>query len=379
MAQAACQMTFVAGQPTLPTAALRKAKPGRCQLRVAASMLKTPVSISGAPMDAVWKAETFVTPPPETMTRPGVDAPDSMRCRFEKMIRDVQDSVCKAIEDVDGTKFRTDAWTRPGGGGGITRVMQNGNVWEKAGVNVSVVYGSMPPEAYRAAIGKDVDATERVLYFVAGISTVMHPWNPHCASLHGHSRYFQTEDWNGIPGQWWFGGGVDIIPSWVVPEDMAHFHGVCKAVCDRHDPAYYPKFKAWCDEYCLIKHRGETYGLGGFFYDDLNDRDPKELFAFATDAANHMVEAYLPVVKRHINDPYTDKQKEWQQIRRGRYVEFNMVCGRGTAFGLMTGARTESILMALPLTASWMYDYHPAPGSPEADFIDACRNPRSWV
>eukprot|EP00887_Chlorella_sp_A99_P004762 scaffold4.g4762.t1 len=347
MAQATCQVqAFAAGQTVGRKAKVsRAAAPGRRQLHVAASMLNTPVSISGAPVDAVWKTETFVTNPPETLTRPGIDAPDSMRCRFEKMIRDVQDSVCKAIEDVDGTKFRTDAWTRPGGGGGITRVMQNGNVWEKAGVNVSVVYGSMPPEAYRA----------------------------------GGCTYFQTEDWNGIPGQWWFGGGTDITPSWVVPEDMAHFHGVYKAVCDRHDPTYYPKFKAWSDEYFLIKHRGETRGLGGIFYDDLNDRDPEEIFAFATDAANHVAEAYVPVVKRHINDHYTDKQKEWQQIRRGRYVEFNLIYDRGTTFGLKTGGRTESILMSTPLTATWMYDYHPVPGSPEADFIDACKNPRNWV
>lgn len=330
---------------------------------------------------AAIEKEDYVDAPPASLCRPGIDD-NTIRSRFEAMIREGQDSICKAIEEVDGTKFRTDAWTRAAGGGGITRVMQGGNVWEKAGVNVSVVYGTMPAEAYRAAIGHDVkglDKSDRVPFFACGISSVMHPANPHCPTMHFNYRYFETNEWNGIPGQWWFGGGTDLTPIYVVPEDVKHFHGVYKAVCDRHDEAFYPRFKAWCDEYFEIKHRGERRGLGGIFFDDLNDRDPEALFAFAKDALNHVVEAYVPIIKKHKDDAYTAEQKQWQQIRRGKYAEFNLVYDRGTTFGLKTGGRIESILMSLPLTCSWVYDYEPAEGTPEADFMKAARNPPNWV
>lgn len=327
--------------------------------------------------------EDYVDAPPATLVREGIDGPDTMRARFEKLIRGAQDQICAAIEEVDGTSFRQDAWTRAGGGGGITRVIQGGNVWEKAGVAVSVVYGAMPAEAYRAAVGRNIpnlkDA-DRVPFFACGISSVMHPWNPHCPTMHFNYRYFETEDWNGIPGQWWFGGGTDITPSYVNTDDMAHFHGVYKAVCDRHDSAFYPKMKKACDVYFRIPHRGnETRGLGGIFYEDLNDRSQEELLAFATDAVTHVPEAYCPIVVKHKDDAYTPEQKQWQQVRRGRYVEFNLVYDRGTIFGLKTGGRIESILMSMPLTASWMYDLVPDAGSPEADLLDACRNPREWV
>lgn len=332
-------------------------------------------------LQAIEKEE-YVTEVPESLCRAGIDPPDSMRARFEKVIREAQDSIVSAIEDVDGVKFRQDAWTRPGGGGGITRVLQGGNVWEKAGVNVSVVYGSMPAEAYRAAVGHDIknlQNSDRVPFFAAGISSVMHPWNPHAPTMHFNYRYFETEEWNGIPGQWWFGGGTDITPSYLYQEDMQHFHGVYKDVCDRHDPAYYPRFKSWCDEYFLIKHRGERRGLGGIFFDDLNDRDPDTIAAFSKDAVNHVVEAYVPIVKRRKDSEFTPEQKQWQQLRRGRYVEFNLVYDRGTTFGLKTGGRIESILMSLPLSASWMYDNQPEPGTPEHDLLDACKNPREWI
>jgi len=354
-------------------------------------------------------AENYVDEVPVSLLRPGIDTPDTMRARFEKVIRDAQDSICAAISEIDGTPFRQDAWTRESGGGGITRVLQNGKVWEKAGVNVSVVFGSMPPEAYRAATGNShvLDKAKsmggRVPFFAAGVSSVMHPWNPHAPTMHFNYRYFETEEWNGIPGQWWFGGGTDITPNWVVEEDMKHFHGTYKQVCDRHDPEYYPKFKKWCDEYFCIQHRGETRGLGGIFFDDLNDREPEKILAFSTDllrlpvievvkdrepekilafstdAVNHVVEAYCPLVTKHMNDPFTPEEKAWQQMRRGRYVEFNLVYDRGTTFGLKTGGRIESILMSMPLTARWEYDVVPAPGSKEADFIDATKNPRTWV
>jgi coproporphyrinogen III oxidase len=333
--------------------------------------------------DASWN-ETYVDEAPLTLLRTDVDTPDTMRARFEAVIRAAQDSICAAISEVDGTPFHQDAWTREAGGGGITRVLADGNVWEKAGVNVSVVYGSMPPDAYRAATGnpdalKGEAPTGRVPFFAAGISSVMHPRNPHAPTMHFNYRYFETDEWNGIPGQWWFGGGTDITPSFVDEADMKHFHGTYKAVCDRHDPAFYPKFKAWCDDYFLIKHRGERRGLGGIFFDDLNDRDADKLLAFSTDAVNSVVDAYVPLVARHKDDAYTDDEKDWQQMRRGRYVEFNLVYDRGTIFGLKTGGRIESILMSLPLTSRWEYDHVPAPGSKQAELLDACCNPRTWV
>ena len=314
--------------------------------------------------------------------QPTTNQNNRIRARFEKLVRKAQLSICAAIEEVDGTKFRTDAWTRAGGGGGITKVIQGGNVWEKAGIAVSVVYGTMPAQAYRAAVGRNIPnltENDRVPFFACGISSVMHPWNPHCPTMHFNYRYFETEDWNGIPGQWWFGGGTDITPSYVVPEDLAHFHGTYKQVCDRHDPAFYDKMKKACDEYFTIAHRKETRGLGGIFYDDLNDRDPEKLFAFADDAVNHVAESYCPIIVKHKDDPYTPEQKQWQQLRRGRYVEFNLVYDRGTIFGLKTGGRIESILMSMPLTASWMYCQEPEQGTPEWDLLDACRNPREWI
>jgi len=319
---------------------------------------------------------------PETMLRSGEG---SMRAKFERNIREAQDSICAAIEAADGTKFHQDSWTRPGGGGGITRVLNQGNVWEKAGVNVSVVYGSMPAEAYRAATGNAeaaVPAGEdpgRVPFFAAGISSVMHPWNPKAPTMHFNYRYFETEPWNGLPSRWWFGGGTDITPSYVFEEDMEHFHGTYKAVCDRHDPEYYPKFKKWCDEYFMIKHRGETRGLGGIFFDDQNDRDADQIYEFSRDCVQNVVPSYVPLVEKHKDDPFTEKEKEWQQIRRGRYVEFNLVYDRGTTFGLKTGGRIESILMSLPLTARWEYDHEPEEGSPEAELLKYTREARDWV
>eukprot|EP00270_Netrium_digitus_P011736 TRINITY_DN3744_c0_g1_i2.p1 TRINITY_DN3744_c0_g1~~TRINITY_DN3744_c0_g1_i2.p1 ORF type:complete len:440 (+),score=96.07 TRINITY_DN3744_c0_g1_i2:84-1403(+) len=312
----------------------------------------------------------------------------SMRARFEKMIFEAQSTICTAVEEVDGCKFREDSWARAGGGGGISRVLQDGNVWEKAGVNVSVVYGTMPREAYRAATSRgeksngSASSGDRIPFFAAGISSVMHPKNPFAPTMHFNYRYFETEAPEGVdeaPRAWWFGGGTDITPSYIFEEDMKHFHGVQKAACDKHDTLFYPKFKKWCDEYFLIKHRGERRGLGGIFFDDLNDRDPGQLLAFSTECANAVVPAYIPLVRRRKDTPFTEAQQQWQQLRRGRYVEFNLVYDRGTTFGLKTGGRIESILMSLPLTARWEYDQTPEEGSEEANLLDACRNPREWV
>ncbi|URD73953.1 Coproporphyrinogen-III oxidase [Musa troglodytarum] len=289
-------------------------------------------------------------------------APITVRARFERMIREVQDDVCAAIEAADGGgTFKEDVWSRPGGGGGISRVLQDGGVWEKAGVNVSVVYGIMPPEAYRAAKGEAKAAggdssvkAGPVPFFAAGISSVLHPKNPFAPTLHFNYRYFETDapqDAPGAPRQWWFGGGTDFTPAYIFEEDVKHFH----------------------------KHRGERRGLGGIFFDDLNDYDQEMLLAFSTECAKSVVPAYIPIIERRKDTPFTEKNKAWQQLRRGRYVEFNLVYDRGTTFGLKTGGRIESILVSLPLTARWEYVHQPEEGSEEWKLLDACINPKEWI
>ena len=332
---------------------------------------------------AMIEDEVALEEAPLTLLRPGGEGDSNeMRAKFEKMVREAQNDICKAIEDLDGGKFHEDAWERPGGGGGISRVLQGGKVFEKAGINVSVVYGQMPPEAYRAATGEQGVGSETIPFFAAGISSVMHPINPMAPTVHFNYRYFETDapkDDPNAPKAWWFGGGTDLTPSYIFDDDVAHFHGILKDACDKHDPEYYPKFKQWADDYFLIKHRGERRGVGGVFFDDMNDRPKEELLAFATDMAQAVVPAYVPLVAKHKDDSFTQEQKDWQQMRRGRYVEFNLVYDRGTTFGLKTGGRIESILMSLPLTARWQYDMQPKEGSREADALDAFKNPRTWL
>ncbi|KAL6659285.1 hypothetical protein ACP70R_003325 [Stipagrostis hirtigluma subsp. patula] len=330
-------------------------------------------------------------------------SPDSARARFERVIRRVQAEVCAALEAVEGggARFREDAWTRPGGGGGISRVLQGGRVFEKAAVNVSVVYGVMPPEAYRAArpdaaAAAGGEKAGPVPFFAAGVSSVIHPMNPFAPTMHFNYRYFETEapktisetmeddapfsaDAPGAPRQWWFGGGTDLTPSYIIEEDVKHFHSVQKQVCDKFDPTFYPRFKKWCDEYFYIKHRGERRGVGGIFFDDLNDYDQETLLHFATECADSVLPAYIPIVERRKDTPFTEEHKAWQQLRRGRYVEFNLVYDRGTTFGLKTGGRIESILVSLPLTARWEYDHKPEVGTEEWKLLDTCVNPKEWV
>ncbi|CAJ1949675.1 unnamed protein product [Cylindrotheca closterium] len=335
------------------------------------------------PVSIGWDSHQAVEKIPDSLVREG-DGPEGnypMRSKFEKMCREAQISITKAIEDIDGdANFREDCWTRANGGGGMSRVLSGGKVFEKAGVNLSVVYGSMPQEALQAATERGIDRSkgmapgERVPFFACGLSSVMHPKNPHCPTMHFNYRYFETDG-----GVWWFGGGTDITPSYVNEEDMKHFHGTYKEVCDKHDPEYYKEFKAWADRYFVIQHRNETRGLGGIFFDDQNDKDPEEHFAFSEECLNSVVKAYGPIIEKHKNDEFTEQEKEWQLMRRGRYVEFNLVYDRGTVFGLKTGGRIESILMSLPETARWEYNHIPEPGTPEYDFIDACKTPREWV
>lgn len=319
--------------------------------------------------------------PPTFIRAPGEGGTSgNMRERFEAMIRKAQDDICAQVEKLDGGKFHEDAWVRENGGGGISRVLQGGNVFEKAGVNVSVVYGTMPPEAVAAASSRGVTRDvgykpgEPVPFFAAGVSSVMHPWNPMAPTMHFNYRYFETDR-----GLWWFGGGTDLTPSYLYEEDAQHFHGSLKKACDRHDAEYYPKFKQWCDDYFLIKHRNERRGLGGIFFDDLNDRPADDIFKFSEDCVNSVCDGYLPIVERRKDEAFTEEQKKWQQLRRARYVEYNLVYDRGTVFGLKTGGRIESILMSLPLTARWEYDHKPEKGSWEDKTLDALVTPRAWA
>ena len=301
-----------------------------------------------------------------------------MRDKMEQMIRRAQSQICDAVSGVDGGEFREDSWERPGGGGGTSRVLQGGEVFEKAGVNVSVVHGTLSEQAARSMRGgKDGDAITRD-FFACGISLVIHPHNPMVPTVHANFRYFERGS-SENPSAWWFGGGADLTPSYLFEDDAVHFHTVFKEACDGFDPAYYPRFKKWCDEYFFIKHRGETRGVGGIFFDDLHDRDPDELLGFVTAGADAVVPAYLPIVERRKDMAFSDEQKAWQQIRRGRYVEFNLVYDRGTTFGLKTDARIESVLMSLPLTARWEYDHHPPVGSDEEKLLAVLRDPREWV
>jgi coproporphyrinogen III oxidase len=332
-----------------------------------------------------WDSHKAIEKPPESLVKEGESGPEGnfpMRAKMEKMLREAQISITKAIEEIDGSgkDFQEDAWTRESGGGGISRVLADGDVFEKAGVNLSVVYGTMPQEALKAATERGVNRAagmkpgERVPFFACGLSSVMHPKNPHCPTMHFNYRYFETDG-----GIWWFGGGTDITPSYLDEDDMKHFHGTYKEVCDRHDEKFYPEFKAWADKYFRIEHRNETRGLGGIFFDDLNDRDPDTIFEFSKDAVNHVIPAYGPIVTKNKDKEFTQKEKEWQLMRRGRYVEFNLVYDRGTIFGLKTGGRIESILMSLPETARWEYDHQVKEGTPEAEITDAFRTPREWV
>jgi coproporphyrinogen III oxidase len=317
---------------------------------------------------------------PDVLSRDKEDS-TSMRRQFEELCRKMQGEICAAVEECDGEgKFREDAWIREDGGGGISRVMSGGKVWEKAGVNLSVVYGTMPQEALAAATArgaeytKDLKPGDRVPFFACGLSCVMHPRNPHCPTMHFNYRYFETDG-----GAWWFGGGTDITPAYLDEEDMKHFHGTYKAACDKHDPEFYAKYKKWADEYFVIQHRKETRGLGGIFFDDLNDRDPETIIKFSEECLKSVVPAYIPIINKNKEKEFSQKEKEWQLMRRGRYVEFNLVYDRGTIFGLKTGGRIESILMSLPETARWEYDHHPEPGSPEAKIMECFQNSREWV
>lgn len=323
----------------------------------------------------------------DTLTKreSGVTENSPMRLRVEEFIKQQQQEIVRELENVDGKKFRVDTWARDNGGGGISSVLQDGNVFEKAGVNISVVYGTLPrPAIEKMRVNhKALDPTvESLDFFAAGLSMVVHPHNPMAPTVHANVRYFETMNPDGTSTSWWFGGGTDLTPSYLFDEDAIHFHKTLKDACDQHDKAYYPRFKAWCDKYFSNKHRGEGRGIGGIFFDDLDEeeKDQENLFAFTKSSMRSFLPSYIPIINRRKDMPFTEKEKEWQQIRRGRYVEFNLVHDRGTAFGLNTpNARVEAIMISLPITASWRYMYEPEKGSREQRLVDVLRQPVEWV
>ncbi|XP_076135093.1 oxygen-dependent coproporphyrinogen-III oxidase, mitochondrial [Alosa pseudoharengus] len=307
---------------------------------------------------------------------------DEMSTRMEMLILETQAAFCKALEQVDGGSFKVDRWQRKEGGGGISCVLQDSKVFEKAGVNVSVVYGNLPEEAAKQmrSRGKVLKAKDGKLPFCAmGVSSVIHPKNPHIPTVHFNYRYFEIEEADGTK-QWWFGGGTDLTPMYLNQEDAVHFHSTLKEACDKHHPQYYSDFKKWCDRYFFINHRNERRGIGGIFFDDLDSPNQEEVFAFVKSCARSVVPCYLPIVRKHVNDSFSPEEKAWQQLRRGRYVEFNLVYDRGTKFGLATpGSRIESILMSLPLTARWEYMHEPVKGTKEAELMEVLRQPKDWI
>ena len=301
-----------------------------------------------------------------------------MRQSMIDMVHAIQDEICEALRSIDSVDYRQDEWTREEGGGGRSRVFSGGKVFEKAGVNVSVVHGTLSPQAAQTMggghelQGKDLD------FFATGISLVLHPHNPMAPTVHANYRYFERGEGK-KEGSWWFGGGADLTPSYLFEEDAKHFHQVLKKACDNHQVADYPVYKKWCDDYFHIKHRGERRGLGGIFFDDLNSAGKEECFQFVTECAQSFLPSYLPLLEKRKDLPFTDEQKQWQQLRRGRYVEFNLVYDRGTKFGLTTNGRIESILMSLPLTSRWEYCHEVTPGSQEDLLLQVLKEPRDWL
>lgn len=322
--------------------------------------------------------------------------PSDSRERVSEFLKGLQDQICQMLEEVDGqATFREDSWERPQGGGGRSRVIRDGAVFEQGGVNFSEVWGDdLPPSIL---VQRPEAAGHR--FYATGTSMVLHPRNPYVPTVHLNYRYFEAGP------AWWFGGGIDLTPYYPFEEDVVHFHQTLKRACDEHHPEYYPTFKHWCDEYFYLKHRQEPRGVGGVFFDyqdgigslyrgpseqghaaahsravgDVGQRSWDEIFEFVKSCGNAFLPSYVPIVERRRNLEYGDRERDFQLYRRGRYVEFNLIYDRGTIFGLQTNGRTESILMSLPPMVRWEYSYHPEEGTREARLYDVFLKPQDWV
>src|SRR6056300_1334539 len=300
-----------------------------------------------------------------------------MREQFYNYIQELQDRICAGLEAVDGkARFQEDLWERPEGGGGRTRVIENGSVFEKGGVNISAVHGKLPESMQAYLKVEDAD------FFACGLSLVIHPVNPMVPTTHANWRYFELYDNNGNITKSWFGGGQDLTPYYLFEEDARHFHQVCKTACDKHSEEFYPTYKKRCDDYFWNTHRNEARGVGGLFFDYLTPTDDfssQDWYNFVTEVGDSFLEAYVPIVNKRKDLEYTSEQRDWQEIRRGRYVEFNLVHDKGTLFGLRTNGRIESILMSLPPHVQWQYNHTPEAGSDEDKLLQTLKEPRAWV
>ena len=301
-----------------------------------------------------------------------------MRKKNSELFQKTQKTICQALEKVDAkAQFSVDNWERPDlggsyGGGGITRILKNGGVFEQAAVNFSEVQGKLPRTMSQKLTGQANEAP----FFATGISLVLHPESPMIPTTHANFRYLEVADLK------WFGGGADLTPYYFFEEDAIHFHTVLKDSCENYDPSYYPRFKKECDEYFYLPHREEARGIGGIFYDYLGKEDPDRLshyFDFSQENANSWLKTYLPIIERRRNEKWGEQEREFQLMRRGRYVEFNLIYDRGTQFGLQTSGRTESILASLPPLVRWEYNSDLKIGSREAKLLEILENPREWV
>ena len=294
--------------------------------------------------------------------------------RVKKFLTELQTLIVERIEQIDGASFKRDAWQRLEGGGGISCVMEEGNVLERGGVNFSHVFGGkLPPSASAnrpELAGRSFEAM--------GVSLVLHPRNPYAPTVHMNVRFFLATQAGAEP-VWWFGGGMDLTPYYGFAEDAVHFHQMCRNALIPFGADYHPRFKKWCDEYFFLKHRQEPRGVGGIFFDDLSAGGFEHCFNLVESVGDHFLPAYVPILERRMDTPYTDRERDFQAYRRGRYVEFNLVYDRGTIFGLQSGGRTESILMSLPPVVKWRYDWHPEPGSPEAKLYSDFLIAKEWL
>ncbi len=294
--------------------------------------------------------------------------------RVKTYLLELQNSLCDSLADFENKHFSEDCWKRETGGGGISRVLADGKVFEQAGINFSHVFGkNLPPSAtaHRAELaGRNFQAL--------GVSLVIHPRNPYVPTTHANVRFFVAEKPDAEP-VWWFGGGFDLSPFYGFEEDCIHWHETAKAACDPFAEDYYKKYKKWCDDYFYLKHRNEPRGIGGLFFDDLNIPNFESSFSFMQSVGDHFIKAYQPIVERRKNIAYGETERDFQLYRRGRYVEFNLVYDRGTLFGLQSGGRTESILMSLPPNVRWRYNWHPEANSPEAKLYEKFLICKDWL
>jgi len=295
--------------------------------------------------------------------------------QVKEYLLSLQESICLALEQEEPrAKFVEDIWVRAEGGGGRTRVLANGEVIEQGGVNFSHVFGfNLPP----SATAKRPELADRQ-YEAMGVSLVIHPRNPYVPTSHANVRFFIAKK-EGEPPIWWFGGGFDLTPFYPFRDDVLHWHRTARQACEPFGDEVYPRYKKWCDEYFFLKHRNETRGVGGLFFDDLNEPDFTQAFAFMQSVGDHYIPAYLPILQRRKNTEYGERERNFQLYRRGRYVEFNLVYDRGTLFGLQSGGRTESILMSMPPVAHWQYNWQPELNSPEAELYQTYLKPQDWL